>query len=239
MSICTVPTPAYAGILSPVPNRPRLRFLDAGGDGSGAGGDAGDSAGGDGDSGDGDSGDGDEKLGAPGVQALERTKARLKAASADLKAYSELGLTPDEIKAIVDEKNAGKAPDEASIEKRLRKEIEADAREKTAAKFRAGAVREQAATLGFHDPKDALAFLDSDALADVDVDDNDEVDTAAVKKLLEALAQKKPHLVKNPDDDTPDWRSAGIGARGSGNKPENVLPGTPRMAAAYADSSKK
>lgn len=243
--ICNAPAPAYGGILSPIPSRPYLRFMTAGGDGAGAGGDGGGDGGeggdggGDGDNaGDGD-GDGDEKLGAPGVQALERTKQTLRATKATLKEFADLGLTAAELKAIVDEKNAGRAPDVATIEKRIRKEVEEQARENSHTKFRAANVREQAAQLGFHDPKDALAFLDSAALADVDVDDDDEVDAPAVKKLLEALAAKKPHLVKNPDDETPDWRAAGIGSKGSGNKPDNVLPGAPRMAAAYADTSKK
>lgn len=208
-----------------------LRFADAGGDGSGAGGDGGD--GGDG-SGDGGDGEGEKPLGAAGEQALERTKAKLKTAAAELKSYKELGVTADEIRALVEAKNAGNAPDADAIKAAATREAEEAASERYAAKARASAVREQAATLGFIDPKDALATLSVDDLADIDITD-DEVDEAAVKKLLEDLAKKKPYLLKSKDN-TADHRTAGIGSSGSGTPPESQ-PGVGRMRDAYAASS--
>lgn len=200
-----------------------------------------DPAGGDPGAGDPAGGDpaGGDALGDPGKQALDRMKAERNQARADAKAFADLGLTPDQIKELKAAKDkadadAGKVPDAATIEKNLRKQIETEQKDRTATKFRASAVREQAATLGFIDPKDALTSLDARELAAIDVDDDDEVDAAAVKKLLEALAKAKPYLLK-PTDTTPDYRAAGVGSTSSGNKPD-VQPGADRLRQAYAAS---
>lgn len=182
-------------------------------------------------------GEGGEALGAAGVQALERTKATLRATKGELASFKALGMSADDIAALVAEKNKGDQPDPVKIEKQLRTQIESEAKERSASKFRASSVREQAASLGFIDPREALALIDQKSLADVDVDDDDEVDAPAVKKLLDALAAAKPHLLK-PTDTTTDHRSAGIGATGSGSKPE-VRPGVDRIRQAYADTTKK
>lgn len=199
-------------------------------------GEGGDGAGGEG-AGDADDENADDKLGAAGTQALERIKGTLKATKGELAAFKALGLSAEDIAALVTEKDKGEQPDAAKIEKQLRTQIETESREKSAAKFRASNVREQAAGLGFIDPREALLLIDSKALADVDVDDDDEVDAAAVRKLLDALASAKPHLLK-PTDTTTDHRSAGIGASGSGTKPD-VQPGLARIRSAYEDSTNK
>lgn len=207
-----------------------IRFLEEGGDGSGAGGDdaaavaaAAKTAA--------------DALGDAGQQAIDRMKAERNTARDEAKAFKALGMSAEDIAAIIAEKNAGKPVDEEAIEKRLRTQISAEAKEKSAAKFRASNVREQAATLGFTAPKDALALLDHAELEKIEVDDDDEVDSAAVKKLLEKLATDKPYLLK-PTDNTPGHQAAGIGASGSGSKPD-VQPGLPRMRDAYENSSKK
>lgn len=222
---------AFGQIAPAHPGHTRLRFVEGEGDGGGDGG---------GGEGEGEGGDGDgesEKLGAAGVQALERTKTKLKTTAAELKSFKDLGLTPQEIADIV----AGKKPEADEKppvdERKLRQQIESEAAEKAAARYRASNVREQAATLGFSDPKDALAMLSAKDLAEVDVDDDGEVDEPAIKKLLEELAKNKPYLLK-PTDHTTDHRTAGIGATGSGSKPE-VQPGAPRLRNAYANTPKK
>lgn len=176
-----------------------------------------------------------DALGDAGKQAIERMKAERNSARAEAKVWKDLGLTVEEIRAL--KEGQASAPDEATIERRLRTQIETEARERTATKFRASAVRETAATLGFIDPRDALALLPQAELAQVDVDDNDDVDSDAVKKLLEDLAKRKPHLLK-PTDTTVDHRSAGIGGAGSGTVPE-VPAGQARIAFAYANTPKK
>jgi len=238
MTICTHPTalgklPAHLdrfGLISGRQAYPlRLRFGDEGGDGTGAGGD-----GGAGD-GEGDGEDGD-KLGDAGARALERAKRRDKESRAALKEYADLGLTAAEIKAIVDEKNKGTAPDADAIAKQARRDADKAANERLHGRLRSSSVREQAASLDFIDPSEALALVDRKALDAVEVDDDDEVDSPAIKKLLEELATRKPHLLKTKDS-VADSRIAGIGARGSGAKPESK-PGRDRMRSAYESSGK-
>lgn len=175
-------------------------------------------------------------LGDAGQKAIDRMKETVKTTKAELKAYSELGLSAAEIKAIIDEKNAGKPVDEEAIRTKAQKDADTAAAEKFHGKLRNSSVREQAATLGFTSPTDALALISAQDLADVDVTD-DEVDGPAVKKLLEKLAADKPYLLK-PTDSTPGHKQVGIGGTGSGTKPE-VQPGTARLRAAYANTPKK
>lgn len=175
-----------------------------------------------------------------GKYESERIKARqsvIDSTKAELRAYADLGLTPDQIKEL---KTAKPGESNADVEQRIQQAISEATTEinaKAAAKSRAAEVRAQAAELNFIKPTQALALLDHDALAKVKVDDNGDADASAVKQLLEDLAKDSPHLLK-PTDHTPDHRSVGIGGTGSGTKPE-VRPGVDRLRQAYADSSKK
>lgn len=168
----------------------------------------------------------------------ERVKARqavIDQKDAALRQFTELGLTVDEIKALKD--GASDAPTDKDIEKRIQKALDeatAVERAKSDAKARAAEVRAQAAELGFIKPTQALALLDQKKLAEIAVNDDGDADEAAVKKLLEALAEDSPHLIK-PTDTTPDHRTAGIGGTGSGTKPE-VRPGADRLRQAYANN---
>jgi hypothetical protein len=235
MTICTHPPvlgklPAHLDPFGLIGGRQayplRLRFGDEGGDGTGAG---------DGDSDDSDN-DKDDKLGDAGQRALDRAKQRDKESRAALKEYADLGLTAAEIKAIVDEKNKGNAPDAEAIAKQAQRDADKVANDRLHGRLRSSSVREQAASLEFIDPSEALALIDRKALDAIDVDDDDEVDAPAIKKLLEELATKKPHLLK-PKDSVVDSRIAGIGARGSGAKPESK-PGRDRLRSAYESSGK-
>lgn len=164
-------------------------------------------------------------------QADRRMQER-NAARDEAKAYKDLGLTVDEIKALKDARDAANGgPTEEQIRAAAQRDADKAANERIATRARTSAVREQAASLGFHQPKDALALLDRDELAKVTVGDDDEADGAAVKKLLEDLVKARPYLVKAG---TASARDAGIGAAGSGARPDPG-PGTARMAAAYAE----
>lgn len=170
----------------------------------------------------------------------ERLKARqtvIDQKEAALRAFTELGLSADEIKALKD--GASNAPSEKDIEKKIQKALDdanAVAAEKVAARSRASEVRAQAAELGFIKPAQALALLDPKKLAEVSVTDDGDADEAAVKKLLEELKADSPHLIK-PTDTTADHRSAGIGASGSGTT-SDVRPGADRLRQAYANTTK-
>lgn len=214
----------------------RIRFADEGGDGTGAGGTGDDGKGGAG-AADG-SGDGDDpdKLGDAGVRAFERTKNELRDRKGELKAFTDLGLTPDDIKALRDGQTGGQGVDVAGIEQRVRASLQTQFDEQRAADARASAVRELAATSGFLNPKQALRLVDDAELAKVTVKDGT-ADEAGVKKLLEALATESPYLLA-PTDSTADARTAGIGASGTGSKPESK-PGYDRMRDAYADAPGK
>jgi hypothetical protein len=71
----------------------------------------------------------------------------------------------------------------------------ADVTSKTNARLVGAEVKAAAAHAGFNDPADAVIQL-RDQLAGVKVDDNGDVDDAAVKALIAELATAKPYLVK-------------------------------------------
>lgn len=176
----------------------------------------------------------DEPLGDAGVRAFERTKEELRDRKAELKAFTDLGLSADDIKAL----REGKGPesvDVAGIEQRVRQSLQAEFDEQRATSARASAVRELAATSGFVNPKQALRLIDDAELAKVAVKDGT-ADEAGVKKLLDTLATDSPYLLA-PKDSTADARTAGIGASGAGAQPESK-PGIDRMRDAYATSGK-
>ncbi|MEV8269144.1 hypothetical protein AB0P19_02280 [Microbacterium oleivorans] len=169
----------------------------------------------------------------------DRLKARqsvIDSTKNELKAFTDLGLTPAEIKSL-QAKPGG--PTEADIEKLIKdrvKESEDANRARSDAKARSSEVRAQAAELGFIKPPQALALLDPAELAKVSVTDDGDADAAAVKKLLEDLSKDNPHLLKTSN--TPGHRDAGIGARGAASDAA-VRPGTDRLRGAYEASSKK
>jgi DNA-binding transcriptional MerR regulator len=169
----------------------------------------------------------------------DRLKARqtvIDKAQGELRAFTELGLTPDEIKALKDKPGPTSEKDIEKIINDRVKEVETAQTERLNAKARASEVRAQAAELGFIKPAQALALLDPKKLADIPVNDDGDADEAAVKKLLEELKTDSPHLLK-PTDTTAHHRDAGIGATGSGNQPD-VRPGADRLRQAYANTNK-
>jgi len=218
--------------------RPRLRFEGEPGAGAGAGGSGG--AGGEGGAGGagagaggaaagaGEGGEGGEQLGAAGVRAMERAKTERNEARASLKEFTDLGLTPAEVRALV-EKNDPKNPERVARE--ATRAAEAAANERVSTVLRTSALTSAAAAANFANPDDALRFLDADAVKGLDVDlEKLAADPAKAKALVEGLAKDRPYLVKNS---TGSARDAGIGSRGSGSTPEPT-PGLGRLSAAYA-----
>lgn len=224
------------------PTRPNIRLFMADGDGAGGDGSSTGNGAGAGSSGGSSTGNGDG--GEQGVDAATAKALRDQAdklmrerntARDQAKAWAELGLTVDDVRALKearDKAQGGPTPEQIAAD--ARREAEKAANERIATRARVSSVREQAAALGFHSPADALALLPADELAKVTVDDQDEADGAAVKKLLEQLATARPYLVKTPGYAPP--RDAGIGAGGSGARPDPG-PGAARVRAAYADAS--
>jgi hypothetical protein len=216
----------FAQVITAADPRLYLRFIEGG---EGEGGDGGDG---------GDEGAQVEGLGDAGKQALDRMKSERNAARAEAKAFKDLGLTVDEIKAL--KKKPASSDDD--VEKRIQKAIDAakaeakaESRATSDARTRAAEVRAQAAELGFIKPAQALALLDAKKLADVTVGDDGDADADAVKKLLEELKTDSPHLLK-PTDTTADHRTAGIGSTGSATKAD-VRPGADRLRQAYANTT--
>lgn len=155
----------------------------------------------------------------------------------DLRAFTDLGLTPDEIRALKDKPGPQSEKDiQKLVDDRVR-QVEAEQKQRGDTRARAAEVRAQAAELGFIKPAQALALLDPNKLAEITVSDDGEADVAAVKKLLEDLKTDSPFLLK-PTDTTADHRTAGIGGTGSGTQPE-VRPGADRLARAYANTPTK
>jgi hypothetical protein len=221
--------------------RPRLRYdnepgagAGAGGSGGAAGGNAGAGGAGAGAGGAGAGGAGagggndDEQLGAAGVRALERERQAKNAAKDALKGFEALGMTPDQIRELID-KNDPKNPERVARE--ATRAAETAANDRVSAVLRTSALTSAAAAANFANPDDALRFLDADAVKGLDVDlEKLAADPAKAKALVEALAKDRPYLVKNS---TGSARDAGIGSRGSGSAPEPT-PGLGRLSAAYA-----
>jgi hypothetical protein len=99
--------------------------------------------------------------------------------------------------------------------------------------FRQRAVRSEVKALAaaeFADPEDAHAFLDLNSY----VDDDGDVDTAAIQQDLKDLLKRKPHLAK-PADTSPRAPKADRTQGSSGNG--NRTPNDP--AAVFADFMKQ
>lgn len=85
-----------------------------------------------------------------------------------------------------------------------------------------------ATNLRFHDPSEAIALLrDAGQAESLDADESAE-------KALKALAEKKPHLVRDADKSRQRDLGNGDGGGKTGDDPE--LSGTSRLAAAYGSS---
>lgn len=111
------------------------------------------------------------------------------------KLTSEYGSDPASVKAMREEYEAYKESQKTATEKAIdeaKKGTETEVSQRFLSKLVGSEVKALAAALGFNDPADALAVIDSASLPVKD----DEPDTEAIKKLVEKLATDKPYLLK-------------------------------------------
>lgn len=145
-------------------------------------------------------------------QEREAAKTAKRAYAPWRKLERDFQKSPDDIRALLEAQESGNT-DEA----RIRREAETAAQAKVNAKLVRSEVKGLAKGL-FADPEDAFLFLDLDA---IDVDDEGEVDTAAVERELKSILSRKPHLAAKTaeDDDTTDFDA---GARRTTAKPTTM-----------------
>jgi hypothetical protein len=135
--------------------------------------------------------DDDEGLGDKGKQALTRMKERLRASRAEAAEFKALGLSPADIKKLVDAKKTDD-PDDKVDPNKIREEARREARAE-AAKERVTDKIEVKAAKAFADADDAVAIL----LRTHDIEDfldGDKIDVEAIQEALDDLLEKKPHL---------------------------------------------
>lgn len=137
-----------------------------------------------------DDDDGADDLGDKGKKAIDRMKANVRDARAQLREYKALGLSPEQIKAL-QKKPADKdddAPDADTIRAEARAEAKAEAM-----KDRVLDKIEVKAAKAFADAEDAVAILLRTHDAE-DFLDGDKIDAEAIQDALDELLEKKPHL---------------------------------------------
>lgn len=136
--------------------------------------------------------DEDKPLGPQGESALRAEKEKRKAAQAELRAFKELGLTPEQI-AELTRKGKGdgdepKGPDPDEIRRQAQREVqEMVLRDRVADKIEAKA-------RAFADPEDAVAILLRNSKIDDFIDDG-KIDVDAITEALNDLGKNKPHLL--------------------------------------------
>lgn len=130
----------------------------------------------------------DAPLGPKGEKAFQAEKEKRRAAQAELREWSRLGLTRDEIAKLVAERDKGEQPDPEKLRDQAKTEARAELlRDRVLDKIEAKAAK------GFADPEDAAALVlrgrDSD-----DFLDDGKVDVEAIQEALAELLEKKPYL---------------------------------------------
>lgn len=138
--------------------------------------------------------DGADQLGEPGKQALQRMKDERKQLRADLKAYKELGKSPDAIKellaaqrkALKDDK-----PDDAPDADAIRAEVEGEIHKKYS-RDRALDKLEAKAARKFQNPDLARKLLADQA--DDFLDDKGNPNVEAITEALDELLSDEPYL---------------------------------------------
>ncbi len=129
----------------------------------------------------------------------------------------------DELKSERDRLRDATATEQEKAVEAARKEAAQEATKGADARLKRAESRALAAELGFHDPSEVHVFLDLEQVPMVDGD----VDTAALRKTLSEVAEKRPYLLKEPGREAGD---VGIGRKGSTPEPE---PGVARMESAF------
>lgn len=131
-----------------------------------------------------DTEEGADDLGPKGTQALDRMKARARAAEAELRA--ERQRVAD---LLAEKESASKSPDEQALDA-ARREARAEALAENNARL-VNAEIKAAAKGVLADPTDAALYLKA---ADFEVSDDGEVDAEAITEAIADLLARKPHL---------------------------------------------
>lgn len=130
---------------------------------------------------------GADALGDKGKQALDRMKAERNAARQQLAAYSGLGLDPAALKELI---SKSEEAEKAAEQTRTRREVESAALTKANERLIRAEIK-AAATGKLANPALALKLLDMSAF---EVDDDGEVDSAAIIAALDDLVKNEPYL---------------------------------------------
>jgi len=170
----------------------------------------------------------DDTLGPAGVKALEEFKRRARENEAKAKRADQLEAELEKIR------DANRSESEKAVERARREATDAARKEVLGQANRRILTAEIRAAAGgrLADPLDAVRMLDVDAFS---VNDNGEVDSAAITKALDALLEAKPYLgagTKRFEG------SADAGPRGAADESANVTAGLGRLVAGYSKSKK-
>lgn len=130
---------------------------------------------------------GADQLGDAGKKALDRMKTQRAELKKELAAYKGLGLSADDLKALIDKSQDESAKAEAA---KVRQEAEGAALAKANERLVKAEIR-AAATGKLANPALALQLLDVKAF---DVNDDGEVDSDAITAALDDLIKNEPYL---------------------------------------------
>lgn len=178
---------------------------------------------------------GDEQLGESGKKALTAERQRAKDAEKANKELTEKVSTMETKFNSLIEALTGKAPEaevtaDDAVAQLTELTNQLEQRDSQAAdRARRSEIKAAATAARFSDPTDALAYVD---LSKVAITEDGDVDSAAVKQLVDDLAKAKPYLVKAAPK-PPSAGQVGVGSKGAGN---SSVTGISRIAAALKNN---
>lgn len=140
--------------------------------------------------------EGDEPLGPAGVRALEDFKARARGAEAELRAWTALGITPEQARTALSAASAppaGEQVDPEKIREATRREVEAELTAQANARVLEADVR--AALVGKVNisPTSALALMGDD-LQGIAIGPDGRANAVDVEDAVKALLAREPAL---------------------------------------------
>lgn len=131
--------------------------------------------------------DGADQLGDAGKKALDAMKAKWRAERDALKPFKALGVSAEDLKALVAASRKDGDPPDADA---IRRDAETAANKKAAQRVLRSEIKAAAAGK-LADPSDAYKFLDVDAF---EVDDDGNVDEDEIAEAIDDLIKSKPYL---------------------------------------------
>lgn len=166
---------------------------------------------------------GADQLGDAGKKALDRMKAERKQLKDQLNAYKGLGLSAEDLRALIEKSQEDSAKAEQA---RQRQEAESAALSKANERLIRAEVK-AAATGKLANPALALRLLD---LKSFDVNDDGEVDSGAISDAISALLESDPYLGVTQGE-TKRFQGTGDGGpKGNAGKPQLTRQDVERLA---------